>query len=398
MTPPTLSGDSSNPQPGLSSSQRPDRRSLHELAEVLSAPAKGGAKNRIRRLFIALLSIVSIGLALFFILRPAPIPVVSSPVAYQRSGPIAQTTYRTAGSVEYAMTSHLRSKSPTPLLTLDVTTGQRVQAGQRLALFDDAELRIRLEGVLEQIQLRQELLERAERRREIGSETDESILILQAEVESLRNQRDLLRQQIRDQRLVAPFDGTVLRIDLSPGEIPSGGVILIGRSDSVLVRSDIPQDDKSRIIPHQPAIVILDAFPQMQFAARVVDLQPMGDQARNTFEVLVQVLSPDASVMPGFSGRVYFTTTPLHSNTPVQTRLALHREFIEISREEVGTDTVRQGRVWTLDEGKAKPVIVRLGEEFGEYIEILEGLEEGRLAVRAESGLELRKGIRIRRQ
>ena len=147
--------------------------------------------------------------------------------------------------------------------TLFVEEGDRVEAGQVLARFDnhpdqlaDFEVAKATIASLEQRQaLLQQEVQRYERLLQSGAISAETldvrkIKLLTVQQELRKAKAELQRQRIKlpDGELIAPFSGTVLEIFARPGERPStDGVLSIGRSDQMEAVLEVYESDIGRV-------------------------------------------------------------------------------------------------------------------------------------------------------
>lgn len=141
-------------------------------------------------------------------------------------------------------------------------------------------------------------------------------LSLQAALE-LAEARVQEAQQLRENMFVrAPFDGTVISKDAELGEsiMPGGmgeasgrgSVVTIADLDHLEVDCDVKEDFISRVVEQQLTEVSVDAVPDRRYKGRVRKIIPMGDRARATVKVRVEILDADARLFPEMSSTVYF--------------------------------------------------------------------------------------------
>lgn len=107
-------------------------------------------------------------------------------------------------------------------------------------------------------------------------------------------------QMIENMYVRAPFDGTVISKDAELGEsiLPGGlgegsgrgSVVTIADLDHLEVECDVKEDYISRVTIGQGTEVAVDAVPDRRYAGRVRKIIPMGDRARATIKVKVEIL------------------------------------------------------------------------------------------------------------
>jgi HlyD family secretion protein len=109
----------------------------------------------------------------------------------------------------------------------------------------------------------------------------EDIAAATAAVAAARAERDRAAALVEKTLIYAPIDGNVLKRDLSEGEtvvaLSPLPLARIGNLSKRFVRADIDELDIGRIREGQAATIVSDAFPQQQFAGKVVRVsQRMG--------------------------------------------------------------------------------------------------------------------------
>lgn len=109
----------------------------------------------------------------------------------------------------------------------------------------------------------------------------EDLAAAAAAVAGARAERDRASALVEKTLIYAPIDGNVLKRDLSEGEtvvaLSPLPLARIGNLSKRYVRADIDELDIGRIREGQDATIVSDAFPQQQFAGKVVRVsQRMG--------------------------------------------------------------------------------------------------------------------------
>ncbi len=111
-------------------------------------------------------------------------------------------------------------------------------------------------------------------------------------------------------QLLAPWTGTVLRVEAAPGALVGGGTPIITLLDTNLMQfhtTNLSERDLARIFPGQKAVVILKAYPDDPIDAEVLRIgwqagEPVGDAA--TFPVVLVLNENELNIRPGMTGRV----------------------------------------------------------------------------------------------
>jgi HlyD family secretion protein len=144
---------------------------------------------------------------------------------------------------------------------------------------------------------------------------------LEAQVASARGDLALARVNLEKTKVRAPIDGTVLQININPGELaaPSASqpLLLIANLSTLSVRAELDERDVADIRVGQPASVRADAFPGRTFEATVASIAPLVGPARlnargpgnrsdiDAVEVVVNLAQP-GPLVAGMRVDVYF--------------------------------------------------------------------------------------------
>lgn len=136
------------------------------------------------------------------------------------------------------------------ITTLDVTEGDLVEAGQRVALIEDTKLLFQIEGLDAQLDAYNSQLEKAQDDLTRGESLSErgvistsslqalqtNVTVLEGQITSLQAERQVVSRQIEEGEVLAPEAGVVLDVPVSKGAVIMGGeqVALIGAGGTFL--------------------------------------------------------------------------------------------------------------------------------------------------------------------
>ncbi len=192
-----------------------------------------------------------------------------------------------------------------------VRPGDRVRANQLLAVLDeDTLLAQRRKVEAEAAQLENSLAEamvKADRTQ---------VAIRSAKLDEVVAQRDLIDNQLSQTRLIAPFDGVVIKGDLtqmlgSPLK-RSDTLLTLSKGDGFRVIVEVDERDISDIRAGQDGTLVLAALPSETFRIRTLRMTPVANvtpEGKNVFEVEAAVESGRiASLAPGLKGVAKITT------------------------------------------------------------------------------------------
>jgi len=369
-----------------------------------------------------------------------PLLLVFAWVAF-RSGPLApvRVTVVTAeeraiapalfgiGTVEARYTQRIGPTAPGRVASLAVDVGDRVQAGQLLALIDPIDLDQRIaaasgsagrSAALEQAAASQiadasarlalarseaargeELfrggwLTRAalDQRRQALAAAQAGLASAQANRSAAAQdrgrtgaERAALLEQKANLRLVAPRAGLVIRRLAEPGTTVVAGqaVIEVVDPSELWINARFDQSRAGGIAAGLPARIVLRSRSDMPLKGSVLRIEPVADAV--TEEVLAKVAFDASASLPPI-GELAEVTVGLPSR---QKALALPNAAIHRIDGELG--------VWAIRGGDLEFVPVRLGAEDTEgWVQVLEGLAKGdRIALHSARPLSAGSNISI---
>ena len=329
------------------------------------------------------------------------------------TGRSADATVVATGYLTSRQQARIGARATGRIEQVNVEEGSKVAANDVLAVLEHADLDASLAAVkamaarsrselLEQdveIQRTQKVLERAQK--SLAAKT-----IAAAEHEANEFQRDAAvarkisleaalqlaearveeaEQVVENMFVRAPFAGTVISKDAELGEsiMPGGmgeasgrgSVVTIADLDHLEVECDVKEDFIGRVTAGQQAEVAVDAVPNRRYQGTVRKIIPMGDRARATVKVLVEILDADERLFPDMSSTVYF----LSASTEEEQQHEKPRIFCP--NDALQTAGVERF-VWIVtSDDRLKQMIVEVGEAKQDRTEIVSGLSGGEKVV-----------------
>jgi RND family efflux transporter MFP subunit len=352
-----------------------DSVSARSLPGTAAAPPRRRRRRgRLVAAGLAALVAAAAGIAAWAYFRP---PLVETAPA--RTGEAVDAVYA-SGVVEYVRQARIAPIVTAPIQQALAEEGQTVRKGQILAQLDDGPqtgTTLQLEA---QAALARAAAGRATRLFEAGfgaRAAHEDALKTKAAAEAAAASA---RARLADYRIVAPFDGRVLRREAEPGDLASVGKVLFVVADPATLRvtADIDERDVGRLEPGLTAVVRSDAFPERSFQATVTEITPQGDATGRTFRARL-LLEPNSPLKPGMT---------------VETNLVVERRAQAVLAP---TQAVKDGAVFVVEDEHARRREVVLGAQGIEASEIRRGLAAGeRVIVSPPDGLK--DGGRVRLQ
>lgn len=264
---------------------------------------------------------------------------VAASASAQPAAILQATGYVTAESE-----ATVSSQIPGELSQVYVQEGEHVHRGQVLARLDDSAQRAALEQAraqwaAAQAQLRQYQVQLAQARRDLAR--NQALigqhLVSEQALETAETQAATLAAQVMTQRravavaraglqaaqvqedytvIQAPFSGVVINKAAQMGEMISPlfggggftqtGIATIVDMSSLEVDVDVNEAYIHRVSPGQPAVAVLDAYPDWNIPAHVIAVVPTADKSKATVKVRVAFQTLDPRILPDMGVRVSF--------------------------------------------------------------------------------------------
>jgi membrane fusion protein, multidrug efflux system len=270
-----------------------------------------------------------------------------------------------------------------------VDRGDRVKEGQQLAVLESPDLEAQVAAAQAEVTLRRQQLQRAlrlagksisENERE---QAEEAVKVAQSALDRARVQKgyDTLR---------APFDGTVVARYADPGALLPAAtgstssaqpLLEIAQLDRLRVGLQLGQEDAARIrVGDAVSLQIEPGKPLL--VARISRLSQSLDARTRTMLCEIDLPSPPAGLYPGAF---------------VQASITLHGDPRPLVPAEALVAQGGQIYVATIVDGRVKLQRIRVGNDDGATVEVLEGLHGGEY-VALNLGTDVADGSPVRAQ
>ena len=219
-----------------------------------------------------------------------------------------------------------------------------------------------------------------------------------AQLKAARARVDQIRINMNDMVVRAPFDGTIATKNTEVGEVissvtlgqvsgtlPAGAICTIVDLNTLEVVADVNEGSIGQLREGQPAEVTVDAFPNRKWRGVLRQIIPTADRAKAIVQVKVQIVNPDARLLPEMSATASFLQAPRSES-----------ELREPPRIWIPAGALADGRVAVVDADKRVrwhrviTGIVREGR-----VEIKDGVREGERVV-TENPERLQDGELVR--
>jgi RND family efflux transporter MFP subunit len=251
-------------------------------------------------------------------------------------------------------------------------------------------------------------LQRAQRLRAAGVNSEQALDTARTLDESLRSKIALTREQTRaaaakidvarqdvDNCTVrSPYDGVVVSKDAQRGEIVSPmsagggftrtGIATVVDMKSIEIEVDVNEAYIARVRTGQKAVATLDAYPDWQIPASVRTVIPTADRQKATVKVRVAFDQLDPKILPDMGVKVAF----LDDAPSAKGRASDAKALIPSAAVH---DDAGKSIVFVVKQEKLERRAVSLGAKRGSDVEVIAGISPGDMLV-VHGGETLREG------
>lgn len=214
-----------------------------------------------------------------------------------------------SGRIEQTAVSPLAAEVAGRVVEIAVLDGTQVKRGQLIARIDPEPYELQLQRATAQYKQLSADLVRKRQLREDRILSEGALEQLEAATEMARVQQELARRDLRNTRLVAPFDGRLARRNIELLQTVQVGVpaFNLENSERLDVSVDLPQNLVQRLPLDNTlkATVWLPEKPDMQFNLTYREHATQGTSSSGVFRLVFSGKRPaDLSLLVGMSVRV----------------------------------------------------------------------------------------------
>jgi membrane fusion protein (multidrug efflux system) len=251
--------------------------------------------------------------------------------------------------------------------------GQPVTNGQLLLRLDDTKLAATLAEAEASLRLSTLTFDRAKQLYRDKLVSQQEYDQAAATFDRTRASVDLMKRQLKDARMVAPFAGTVGARQISPGQVISKTTLLTTLVDLDPVKVDfyVPERFLSQVKVGQRIEITVAAYPGRKFGGDVYFVAPQLDEATRRAQMKSRIANSEGLLKPGMFANLELT-------------LELRPNAIVIPEIAVLWDG-DVARLFVVQRGSTNPTVelrqVELGVRTPGEVEITRGLQPGEWVV-----------------
>ncbi|WP_234733035.1 efflux RND transporter periplasmic adaptor subunit [Tellurirhabdus bombi] len=181
--------------------------------------------------------------------------------------------------------------------------------------------------------------------------------------ESAVNQAEQIKKQIQDANVKSPISGQIVKKDIEPGEYISPGTVLgtVLDVNRLKVNVLVNESDVYRLRRGQSVKVTADVFPGKTFTGQISYIAPQGTDEHN-YPIEITLASA-GGLKAGTFVNVDFSQ---QSN----------QKALQIPRSAL-VESIKNPYVYVVEGNAAKQRKIKVGREFGDNIEVIDGLTAG---------------------
>ncbi len=174
-----------------------------------------------------------------------------------------------------------------------------------------------------------------------------------------------LRQLESFKRVLAPFSGVITKRNVDIGDLIDSNkpLFLLSQTDPLRVYVNVPQAYAQLVHQGQPAVVTQAEVRGRTFPAQVARTSGAIDTATRTMQVEIALPNRDGALLPGAFVNVELAAAPSGVLTVPANALLFRGEGVLVARVDA--------------EGTVRLIPVRLGRNYGDSVEVLQGLQGG---------------------
>jgi len=370
-------------------------------------------KGKLIKMIATGLAITIILLVIVFLFRSYTSPAIEVKMTYAAMQSSAQSSaiLAASGYVVAQRKAAVASKGMGRLVYLGVVEGDKVSVNQIIARLEDNDIKAQLDQAKANLKLSQADLNDAEKNYNRQKDLLRTGSVSQMEFDAAESRynrvlasidvaKALVTQSevaLENTLVRAPFNGTVLTKNADVGEVvaPMGAgvnskaaVVTMADMNSLQVEADVSESNIEKIEPNQNCQITLDAYPGRNYAGYVAKIVPTADRGKATVMVKVGFKSYDKRVLPEMSAKVLFLREAMKEE------LKEEKPNLVVPKTAVVTRGAQQFAFKVRDD-KVVQVAITTGKDFGSFIEITTGLENGDEVIDNVTD-EIKDGVKVK--
>ena len=283
---------------------------------------------------------------------------------------IVKTDYRANGNFIPLQDLKLSSDKGGQVVRILVQEGAKVSVGQTLAVIKPDLFSVELENAEAAFLTAQKDAERFESAFKTGGVTQQQLDQAKLQLQSAKSRLNQAKINLGDNYVKATINGIINKKHIEPGTVVAPGAPLfdIVNISTLKLKVNASENQVATIKNGDEVAIKASVYPDKEFKGKVIFVAAMADESLN-FPVDVEVLNNNDDLKAGMYGSVIFSSKS-ENKTPITT----------ISRNAF-VGSVSNNEVFLVNDGVVRLTKIVSGRNFGEKVEVLEGLKAGDIVV-----------------
>lgn len=275
----------------------------------------------------------------------------------------------------------LSFESSGKIVSIDFTEGSYVNKGQLLAKVNDGPLQAQLKKLESQLQLAQDRVYRQSALLEKDAVSKEAYEEAQTNLASLKADIELMKENIAQTELRAPFDGIIGLRQVSEGSYASTGTVVatLTKITPLKIEFAVPERYASVIKPGMNLTFNMEGHLE-SFPARIYATESKVDRVTHTLPVRALYANSRGELLPGRFTNIHLKTQEISDAIAIPTEAIV---------PEMGVD-----KVFLYKNGKAQPTAITKGIRNEARVQVLTGLNYGDTVITSGT-MQLRTGLAV---
>jgi membrane fusion protein (multidrug efflux system) len=296
--------------------------------------------------------------------KPAPAAVTTAKTARQQWA----LTLGSVGTLQSYQGITVRSEIEGRIVNVPFESGARVKAGDVLIEMDTATEAAQLRSYEATARLAELNLQRARELRETSANTQADLDASEAASLQARANIEATKATLAKKRIIAPFDGRIGIRQVSIGQFLNKGDALatLEAVDPIYADFALPQQNIAQVAVGLPVKVTVDAFPGRQFDGKIEAIDPRITDTTRNLRLRATIANGDETLHPGMFARVDVVLPGDNSVIVLPATAVVYSPYgdsVYVVATKDGATVAAQR--W-----------VKVGPKRGDFISILDGLEE----------------------
>lgn len=283
-----------------------------------------------------------------------------------------QTSYRANGNFAPDQMLSLSSERGGQVVRVLAEEGAKVRIGQTLAVIKADVYSVEAQSADAAYQTALKDAERFENAFETGGVTQQQLDQVNLQLQAAKARRDQANISVGDAQIKSTINGIVNKKFIEPGTVVGPGTPLfeIVNVSKLKLKVNVNENQVANINPGDQVTVKASVYSNKEFQGTVRFVAPMADASLN-FPVEIEIANNENNdLKAGMYGSVVFSSKDGENNVPIT--VVPRNAFV---------GSISNNEIFVAREGTAHLTKVVAGRNFGEQVEILEGLKEGDVVI-----------------